>query len=82
MKRIEFPLVPVGSPHEPNGRTLARPVRALYPPPMNDKLLRTLRVRPGASVKIADHDPWTMPATIDDPAILDEIAGALKIHGV
>lgn len=24
---------------------------------MNDKLLRTLRVRPGASVKIADHDP-------------------------
>ncbi|MDE2579712.1 MAG: propionyl-CoA synthetase [Hyphomicrobiales bacterium] len=32
--------------------------------------------------KIADHDPWTMPATIDDPAILDEIAGALKEHGV
>jgi len=32
--------------------------------------------------KIADKDPWTMPATIDDPAILDEIAGALKSHGV
>ncbi len=29
--------------------------------------------------KIADGLPWTMPATIDDPAILDEIAGAL--HG-
>ena len=28
--------------------------------------------------KIADHDPWTPPATIDDPAILDEIASALK----
>ena len=28
--------------------------------------------------KIADHDSWTMPATIDDPAILDEIAEALQ----
>jgi propionyl-CoA synthetase len=32
--------------------------------------------------KIADHDPWNMPATIDDPAILDEISAALKWHGV
>jgi propionyl-CoA synthetase len=28
--------------------------------------------------KIADGEPWKMPATIDDPAILDEIATALK----
>ncbi|MBS3649875.1 propionyl-CoA synthetase [Pseudaminobacter sp. 19-2017] len=28
--------------------------------------------------KIADHQPWTMPATIDDPAILEEIAEALR----
>jgi propionyl-CoA synthetase len=28
--------------------------------------------------KIADQDSWTMPATIDDPAVLDEIAGALQ----
>jgi propionyl-CoA synthetase len=28
--------------------------------------------------KIADGEPWTMPATIDDPAILDEIGEALK----
>jgi propionyl-CoA synthetase len=28
--------------------------------------------------KIADKDAWSMPATIDDPAILDEIAEALK----
>jgi propionyl-CoA synthetase len=28
--------------------------------------------------KIADREPWTMPATIDDPAILDEIGSALK----
>ncbi len=32
--------------------------------------------------KIADHDQWAMPATIDDPAILDEIAAALENHGV
>jgi propionyl-CoA synthetase len=28
--------------------------------------------------KIADKDDWSMPATIDDPAVLDEIADALK----
>ena len=27
----------------------------------------------GTMKKIADGEPWTMPATIDDPAILDEI---------
>ncbi|GAC1559044.1 MAG: propionyl-CoA synthetase [Beijerinckiaceae bacterium] len=28
--------------------------------------------------KIADGDAWTMPATIEEPAVLDEIAAALK----
>jgi len=32
--------------------------------------------------KIADKQPWTMPATIDDPAILDEIAAALSARGI
>jgi propionyl-CoA synthetase len=32
--------------------------------------------------KIADGDNWTMPATIDDPVILDEIGSALKAKGV
>jgi propionyl-CoA synthetase len=32
--------------------------------------------------KIADHDQWTMPATIDDPAILDDIAAAIGSKGV
>jgi propionyl-CoA synthetase len=32
--------------------------------------------------KIADGTHWTMPATIDDPAILDEIGSALKGKGV
>jgi propionyl-CoA synthetase len=28
--------------------------------------------------KIADGEDWKMPATIDDPAILDEIGDTLK----
>jgi propionyl-CoA synthetase len=28
--------------------------------------------------KIADQDQWSMPATIEDPAVLGEIAEALK----
>jgi propionyl-CoA synthetase len=32
--------------------------------------------------KIADREEWKMPATIDDPAILDEIATALKTKGI
>ena len=36
----------------------------------------------GTMKKIADGEPWTMPATIDDPAILDEIANALKGKGI
>jgi propionyl-CoA synthetase len=32
--------------------------------------------------KIADREDWSMPATIDDPAILDEIKMALAERGV
>jgi propionyl-CoA synthetase len=32
--------------------------------------------------RIADGRPWTMPATIDDPAILSEIESALKGKGI
>jgi propionyl-CoA synthetase len=31
---------------------------------------------------MADGDPWTMPATMDDPAVLDEIGVASKGKGV
>jgi propionyl-CoA synthetase len=31
--------------------------------------------------QIADGEPYKMPATIDDPTILDEISGALKTKG-
>ncbi|OHV79165.1 AMP-binding protein [Ensifer sp. LCM 4579] len=32
--------------------------------------------------KIADRQPWKMPATIDDPAILDEISEVLQAKGI
>jgi propionyl-CoA synthetase len=32
--------------------------------------------------KLADHEDWTMPATIDDPAIMDEIGEAMSRHGL
>jgi propionyl-CoA synthetase len=32
--------------------------------------------------KIADKEDWKMPATIDDPAILDEITEALNARGI
>ncbi|MFL5234912.1 MAG: propionyl-CoA synthetase [Microvirga sp.] len=49
---------------------------ARLPKTRSGKILR------GTMKKIADGDPWSMPATIDDPAILDEIAAALKGKGV
>jgi propionyl-CoA synthetase len=43
---------------------------------------RSGKILRGTMKKIADGEPWTMPATIDDPAILDEIGAALKQKGV
>jgi propionyl-CoA synthetase len=39
---------------------------------------RSGKILRGTMKKIADGESWTVPATIDDPAILDEIGGALK----
>jgi propionyl-CoA synthetase len=39
---------------------------------------RSGKILRGTMKKIADGDAWTMPATIDDPAVLDEIARALE----
>ena len=39
---------------------------------------RSGKILRGTIKKIADGDAWTMPATIDDPAILTEIAAALQ----
>ncbi|KAA2235011.1 propionyl-CoA synthetase [Salinarimonas soli] len=43
---------------------------------------RSGKILRGTMKKIADGDAWTMPATIDDPGVLDEIADALKAKGV
>jgi propionyl-CoA synthetase len=49
---------------------------ARLPKTRSGKILR------GTIKKIADGDPWAMPATIDDPTILDEIGTALKGRGM
>ena len=43
---------------------------------------RSGKILRGTMVAIADSKPWKMPATIDDPVILDEIASALKDIGL
>jgi propionyl-CoA synthetase len=43
---------------------------------------RSGKILRGTMKKIADHDAWSMPATIDDPAVLDEIENALKQKGI
>lgn len=43
---------------------------------------RSGKILRGTMVKIADGQDWKMPATIDDPAILDEIAVALRSLGL
>jgi propionyl-CoA synthetase len=42
---------------------------------------RSGKILRGTMHAIADGTPWKMPATIDDPAILDEIAAALATLG-
>ncbi len=49
---------------------------ARLPKTRSGKILR------GTMKKIADGDAWTMPATIEDPKVLEEIGGALKAKGV
>ena len=39
---------------------------------------RSGKILRGTMQKIADNDEWKLPATIDDPAILDEITDALR----
>ena len=43
---------------------------------------RSGKILRGTIKKMADGDVWTMPATIDDPTVLDEIGVALKGKGV
>jgi propionyl-CoA synthetase len=43
---------------------------------------RSGKILRGTMQKIADKEAWTMPATIDDPAILNEIEAALNERGI
>jgi propionyl-CoA synthetase len=42
---------------------------------------RSGKILRGTMVKIADGQAWKMPATIDDPVILDEISSSLQTLG-
>ncbi|MBL8575405.1 MAG: propionyl-CoA synthetase [Hyphomicrobiaceae bacterium] len=43
---------------------------------------RSGKILRGTMQKIADNQPWNMPATIDDPGILDEIEQAIRAKGI
>ncbi len=43
---------------------------------------RSGKILRGTIKKIADKEPWTMPATIEDPKVLDEIKDAMKARGL
>ncbi|MAC80133.1 MAG: propionyl-CoA synthetase [Rhodobacteraceae bacterium] len=77
----------VNRPHDEITRecvTLVRdqigPVAAFKLAVVVDRLPKTRsgKILRATMVKIADADPFKMPATIDDPAILDEIRDALR----
>lgn len=59
------------------------PVAAFKTVMVVDRLPKTRsgKILRGTMRQIADGDSFKTPATIDDPAILDEIAGALKTKG-
>ena len=42
---------------------------------------RSGKILRGTLRRICDGEDWRMPATIDDPAILDEIGAVLRAHG-
>jgi propionyl-CoA synthetase len=43
---------------------------------------RSGKILRGTMKRIADNEAWTMPPTIDDPVVLDEIGAALKTRGL
>jgi propionyl-CoA synthetase len=43
---------------------------------------RSGKILRGTMKKIADGETWNMPATIEDPKVLEEIGGALKEKGI
>ncbi|MEA1834828.1 propionyl-CoA synthetase [Methylobacterium durans] len=43
---------------------------------------RSGKILRGTMKRIADHEPWTMPPTIDDAGALDEIGESLRARGI
>jgi propionyl-CoA synthetase len=43
---------------------------------------RSGKILRGTIKKIADQEPWTLPATIEDPATLDEVTAAIRARGI
>ncbi len=51
-------------------------VVARLPKTRSGKILR------GTIKKIADQEPWSTPATIEDPATLEEVSAAIRTRGI
>ena len=43
---------------------------------------RSGKILRGTMKRIADGDSWSMPATIEDPSVMDEITEALQHRGM
>ena len=43
---------------------------------------RSGKILRGTMRSVADGEAWNMPATIDDPAVIEEVARALKQLGL
>jgi propionyl-CoA synthetase len=80
----------VDTPEDELKQSLIKRVRDLIGPVAAFKLVtivtalpktRSGKVLRGTMVKIADQDEWKMPATIDNPAVLDDITKALQSLG-
>lgn len=81
----------VNRPHEEIEKELVKLAREKIGPVAAFKIAITVERLPktrsgkilrGTMRQIADGEAYKMPATIDDPAILDEITEALKSHGI
>jgi propionyl-CoA synthetase len=59
------------------------PVASFKSAAVVDRLPKTRsgKILRGTIARIADDEPWTMPATVDDPVIFDEITAALSTMG-
>jgi len=81
----------VNRPHDEIEREIVALVREKIGPVAAFKLAITVprlpktrsgKILRGTMKKIADGEQWTMPATIEDPKVLEEIGGALKGKGI